>query len=332
MMEEEQGQGQQTLADSVGWSGLGRPLGRDVQTSRDAMDRSGLTWHIGMMEVRASQPGVDYTVEFPAHRALIRVDTQSPIAIVGENYRVIQPQEGFSMLDSLVDGQDMRYELAFESDGGRRICILAQIPGTHGWDGDEIVPGDISRRYIAWMNESSGRASMAAFGTSIRLNCWNLRNIAIAANKKSGIPVIRVRHTGDIGDKIDEARKALLAITQKFNDQLILSRKLADINFTIGDYKKYLGKVIVLKPDATPAQKRGVERIRSEVALRYIHGENNNLPGISGTAWSALNAVTEWADHGRRFKSVDRKFHDAMFGRSAQIKARAWDEAIEILN
>jgi hypothetical protein len=56
------------------------------------------------------------------------------------------------------------------------------------------------------------------------------------------------------------------------------------------------------------------------------HGQaiGSELPGVAGTRWAMLNAVTELVDH-ERGRSNNTRMESAWFGTGAALKARAVD-------
>ena len=52
--------------------------------------------------------------------------------------------------------------------------------------------------------------------------------------------------------------------------------------------------------------------------------------------WSAFNAVTEFVDHHRSTRGrsendrISRRLESAWFGSGAQLKAKAWDDALTL--
>ena len=68
--------------------------------------------------------------------------------------------------------------------------------------------------------------------------------------------------------------------------------------------------------------------------LGMMENERNSLTGISGTMWSALNAVTEYMDHGHgRFKPVaesEARVHSNLFGAVAANKTKILKAALQL--
>jgi len=66
-------------------------------------------------------------------------------------------------------------------------------------------------------------------------------------------------------------------------------------------------------------------------ALYQGNGMGSELSGSAGTAWGLLNAVTEYVDHHRRSRNQDNRLDSAWFGPGSQLKQRALDEALTLL-
>lgn len=64
----------------------------------------------------------------------------------------------------------------------------------------------------------------------------------------------------------------------------------------------------------------------------FENGVGNNLPGVKGSMWAALNGVTELIDHKVTKQSHDRKLNTVWFGDGAVVKAKAYNRALEFIN
>ncbi|AEG71168.1 conserved hypothetical protein (plasmid) [Ralstonia solanacearum Po82] len=71
--------------------------------------------------------------------------------------------------------------------------------------------------------------------------------------------------------------------------------------------------------------------IKAVHALYNGQGKGAEMASASGTAWGVLNAVTEYVDHHRRARSDDSHLDAAWFGAGADIKQKAWGEALKLI-
>jgi hypothetical protein len=89
----------------------------------------------------------------------------------------------------------------------------------------------------------------------------------------------------------------------------------------VGEYFREL-----LPPAHTDREKKNRSKALGQLTGNFDN-ERNTLGGMRGTAWAALNAATEFADHQRRFKGKDERaraesrLDSVWFGSSAELKA-----------
>ena len=77
-----------------------------------------------------------------------------------------------------------------------------------------------------------------------------------------------------------------------------------------------------------------------ENKIKRIEGRLNtgmgvDLPGVSGTAWWALNAMVEYADYDLKAKGQasdeTRRTQSILFGTAADFKQKAFDTALALV-
>jgi hypothetical protein len=63
-------------------------------------------------------------------------------------------------------------------------------------------------------------------------------------------------------------------------------------------------------------------------------GKGASLPGVKGTAWGLVNAVTEYVDHHRGHSKTtrDNRMDYSWFGPGDQLKTDAFNAAIELIS
>jgi hypothetical protein len=85
---------------------------------------------------------------------------------------------------------------------------------------------------------------------------------------------------------------------------------------------------------AAPDGKAPVVNEQALATVRSLYeggGRGALMASSRGTAWGLLNSMTEFVDHHRRARSDDHRRDAAWFGQGAQIKQRAWDEAMKLV-
>ena len=105
------------------WSGLGTDIS-GCSTVNDALWEAGLDWTV---EQRPIQTMVPNQIVIPGFKANIRKHDDEVLGIVTDTdrYKVIQNEEAFSFVDSLVD-EGVQFQKAGQFQGGRNLCIRVQ--------------------------------------------------------------------------------------------------------------------------------------------------------------------------------------------------------------
>lgn len=294
-------------------------------TAEDAIRQYGLDWQVGLTPVLASMPTLGISSPVPRARAVVRMDTKQPLSVVGNRFRPIQNAQAFSFFDHLVGKRKAVYESAGSCDRGRRVWIQAKLPGDL-W----ITREDNVEKYLL-LTMLHGGGSLWVLTTPRRVWCQNML-LAVLRDGKSH--AIRIRHVGNIDEKVREAER-------------LLELSLGSFDGFVEQAKAFAGRMIrkealaayfkTLVPDPKDADSARAVSTRETLFRLFETGKGHTLPTVRGTLWAALNAVVEFVDHERstRVKEGEdeklSRFKSAQFGTGADLKERAWSQALALL-
>lgn len=323
------------------WHQLGTHVA-EAPDSNGAMAAAGLNWTVEkrpLFEHILDGDGVVRAREIKSHVAVFRTDTNERLSIVGTKFPFVQNREMFDFCDTLVGEGNARYETAGSTKGGRRIWALMKTPSVI-----EVVPNDIVQPYIFAANGHDGCLAFTAGFTGTRIVCNNTLNAALG---ESGVRFrMSVRHNLSLRARVDEARRVLGMSVRYFEVMGQNFKALAAKQINEMVFRGYVNAVFPLKrstivnpmltdaPAVESEERARVKAIHETVAFLFENGRGNAMPGVRGTAWAALNAVTEYVDHVGTVtgKGELRKGAalSALFGPGAQIKERAFKAALSL--
>lgn len=275
------------------WHGLGERV-EEALTSVEALEKSGLDWKVIQQSV--------YTVDgniIPGFKANVRSMDDRVLGVVSDRYRVVQNFEAFAFTDALLkDG--VRYETAGSLQGGKRIWLLARLPGQFKAAGDDV------ESYLVFTNSHDGSGSIRVAITPIRVVCQNTLNLALSTTKRSWATV----HVGDVSEKLDEARRTLQLAGQymsifKFEAEALSRKKISD--------KKVIDFIQLLLPmpeEPSTLQRTNINKLREDVIIRYQTAPD--LVIIPKSSWRFLNAVSDFATHSRPLRMTST-FQENLF-------------------
>ena len=168
--------------------------------------------------------------------------------------------------------------------------------------------------------------------TPVRVVCSNTLSIAHRRGEGNGISVL---HKGDLGAKVREAQK-VLGLASLFYDDVQIK-----VDFLAGYYptKQQIGAYFrELVPNPKDGNQTRARNIRKHLWKLFENGRGQDIAEVRYSAWTVYNAVTEFVDHHRPTRAkteqerASRRLQSQWFGSGARLKARAWDEAIAMVD
>lgn len=259
------------------WHGLGTRV-EEAPTSLDAMRLAGLNWDVEAKPI--SLQGESDAI--PNVFANVRTSDNAVLGIVSDRYRIVQNVEAFAFTDTLIGG-DVHYETAGSLNGGRRVWLLAKMPE------QKILDDDVSP-YLCFSNTHDGTGAVKVCMTPVRVVCNNTLNFAISKAKRSW----SVKHTGDISMKIKEAQDTLELAKRYMLALNEYAEKLTEIRIDEEALAIALGKVFPKKENASPREQAVEKKKHDDYMVCYFAPD---IAKFRGTAWGALNAMTDMVAH-----------------------------------
>jgi phage/plasmid-like protein (TIGR03299 family) len=258
-------------------------------------------------------------IEVPSHILNVRGDDFRPLGVVSPSYKVIQNRAAFSFLDAVAGDGELRYHTAGLLGDGERIWMLARLAGEIRVRGTD----DVIEKFLLLFNSHDGSSALRCLWTPVRVVCANTVSAALRQGEGTGITI---RHTGEITRKVEEAQRVLgLAhnFFRAFGEGVDL---LAGHRPTTAQLDGYFR---TLYPDPEKADPAKAKATRMALFGLFEQGMGQDMPGIAGTSYAALQAVTEYVDH-HTGTDLRRRLESSWYGDGAKLKVKAFDEAIKM--
>lgn len=329
------------FAEVPAWHGLGTVLDHPM-TSVEALRAAHLDWTVSKKPLHVVfDDGHSRLVDGKV--ALVRDDTKDVLGVASDKYCIVNNVEAFQFLDGLVEEGSMTYEAAFSLGGGKRVVLLARMPGQ-----DEITPSDVCLRYILLSTSHDGTSSIWFGPTSVRVVCANTFMLAIGEKTVEAISSsefdylkkeFSISHRGDIEAKLEKARGIIKAVNAKFDEYTEQARELAKVRWTDAQFRQFLDimcpEISLVDPDYTPRRAKAIERTRNDITELYYQHEWQADVSIRQTAWAAVNAVVQHIDYLPRRGATpqakaEARFNMVLYGPGRDMKQRAFVAAQRI--
>lgn len=276
------------------WHGLGTVFEEEVSTS-EMLELANLQdWDVRLEEVVIPAGfSSDKTYNYVARTNPFDKKQTDILGVVGERYRILQNEELFDFGDALLDGGG-RWETAGSIKGGRQVFGSLALERETVLDPSGVE--DKINSYLLVNTSHDGSIAIQASVTPVRVVCANTLNLALGSGvgrNRTTKQSYKIRHTQTAQGKIQAAREAL-GLANAYMDEFDLMAK-AMIEQTITQ-DKFMDMVLTAYPRPEADKKGAVSKWDTKVQLieDIYTGEFNHT--IAGTAWGALNAMTERLD------------------------------------
>lgn len=331
------------VAGKAPWHKLGVNVESAV-SSADARRLANIDWRVAKIPLNYTFGGE--TNEADGVFGIVRQDTGKMLGSVGRYYQPVQNDDGFDFLDTVLAKYGAKYETAGAIAGGKKVWMQVRLP-----EQSFVVNGsDEVESYAIFMNPHDGSGLALCFPTAELVVCANTYRIACDKRTKG----IGIRHTGNIKQRIADAQFALgLAVE---GVKVFEERAQEMARTMLPDAKHYFNGVLDAVLDVTEAEAmkgadvlaaavkmtdaaRDLEakKIQAEIdrrknllddILNRYDSEKCGTNGMRGTVWAGFNAVTEAADHGRRYIGTQeakesRRFESVLTGDADELKQAA---------
>lgn len=294
----------------VPWHGLGVKVDH-AMNAEEVIKLAGLDWVVGLetITLQTGEPISDY-------KAVVRNDTKAVLSVVGGRYAPMQNRDAVMVLDSLTDG--VKYHTAGSLKEGRKIWVLAKLPGNIRVIGDDVI-----EKYLLLTSSHDETQKITMKFTPVRVVCNNTLQQAMI-----GGSLVTAKHTVNADQKLAKVKDLFIDLERRVKEQEEMYRAMALKDVNQDQVTAFLQSVLNgSKVDVSTRTKNVIDVIRGN----FETGRGASMVGVAGTAWGLYNAVTEYADHqALGAKSQEQRLDSIWFGAMAKLKERAFDAALTL--
>lgn len=283
------------------WHKLGTVM--DDLTFDDAMDKANLSgWNVRAEPLVVSVDGEDYPLD---GQTIVRNNPATgkvePMGTVGGRYTTVQNEQALGVASFLED-LGATVETAGSLRLGRQVFMSMSLG--KGFVIDPDGAGDRVQEYLLLTTSHDGSLAIEASATPVRVVCANTLDMALPQAVRS----YKIRHTATAAERLAIAQGALATANGYFDTLADEAAALYQTDVTKGEFFDIVSSVYP-KPGSPESgvkeSKRGLTVWEKKVdSVTSLFGGQTNA-NIAGTAWAAMNAMTERLDWHRTARGGD---------------------------
>ncbi|RKI85879.1 DUF945 domain-containing protein [Parablautia intestinalis] len=229
------------------WHGLGTIV-MEAPASAEALKLAGLDWKVVQEPVYT-----DNRELIKGYKANVRSSDRRVLGVVSDRYKVVQNTDAFSFTDELL-GKGVKYETAGSLQEGKKVWLLARLPKEY------VIAGERISSYLVFSNTHDGSGSVKVAVTPVRVVCNNTLNLALDTAKS-----FSMIHTGNIHDKIQEAKDTLFMAENYMDNLGIEFEQLRRQKMTDTQVKEYIELLLPMEKEPTPIQSKNILKLRRDM-------------------------------------------------------------------
>lgn len=318
----------------------------NATSAAEAASQAGLDWTVSLHNLLAAYPVPTTTsvgtithnrmIDVPKRKAVIKTvptgETTS-LGVVSDSYKIIQNQEIFSVLDNLIDSNELRYTAAGEINGGTNVWMLMALPMSVN------VANDPHSAFLIATTGHNGSQSFTLRPLVQRMYCTNQINISMfngAAAKRQKAYTYRLKHTKYAKLNLSEIREIIQLCYDGIETYQNASSYLLDKEVARSQAQGFFEKVFPISKEIeqtnpelwTPAMHRSYNKtLENRQILNNIYFNSETQENIRNTGFGLFQAVVEYADH-YKGSNPDKRAIAALSGGSDALKRKAFDLAL----
>jgi phage/plasmid-like protein (TIGR03299 family) len=299
------------------WHGLGTIL--DEYPTRAAAQKMVHDWEPIAEPIYRSVPVVtpegDLKVEYeviPEKVEYRRSDNGAHLAVNNTSFAPVTNNELWDVAEALQTGVgpgDVLYETGGSLKGGGLVWIMLRLAEPIKIKGDV---NDLNIPYYLLQNGHDGMTAFKGSATNVRVVCANTVRMADLDSKARGTE-FSFRHTVNVNDRVEEARRALSGWRESIDAFQQLASLMITEKVSRQGELQFLEHFIPAPVGTLTSDrvKHNVEEARGQFMAVY---NSDTCEGITGTAWGLFQAASEWSEHVRRAKGnqMESKFKRAL--------------------
>lgn len=232
----------------------------------------------------------------PGYKALKRSDTGTVLHVARDSYQVIQNDVPWEVIQALNTQPEIRIDTAGTLHDGR-VCWVSMLDPR-----PSRVPGDPSEYYsyvsANWSHDGSGAFSVR--NVNVRQVCANTVKAAELESSRTGREYT-FRHTANVMERIDQAKRALEGIRDEHEQFLGLAAELIGVKVTPPQRELFVTRFIPTPPETLISDRVANNIEEARAAVRAIL-QSDTTKGIDNTAWGLVQAGIEYLDHIRGYR------------------------------
>lgn len=292
---------------TVPWMKIGAQIDDPHVTAAEAARLGGIDFDVEVRRSAFEGSAPKTWAVVPTRFGLVRGDTNTFFDFVSDDYKVVQYREAFEFMNTI----NPLFVAAGALKGGRQGFIVVQFPDHLTIDPEPNGQSDPHDLYVILRTSHDRSKALEVAIMPLRNACMNQLGLS---SMTANVPQRwSIKHVGDPKAKLTHASEVLNR-TERYSEIFSNTvRQLASVRVTVDDLRYVMRRVLPDRP------------MRAD-QITAIENAFTDSPyvGFNDTGWGAVNAVSDYFEHGREggSRTQQSRFTGGLDGQTAKYVRR----------
>ena len=277
----------------------------------ELLNRTNLNWKV-KQESLTTESGIIVD----GHKAIVREDNNSVLAIHSDGYTPYQNEELMDLLHQVSGRTGLEVHRGGSFKGGGRIYV--QLKSDDLKLGNDRIEG-----FLTGINSFDGSTSLAFGHSNTTISCMNTF-FKVYANKT----MQKVRHTKSLSIKVDEICKQLDIVLEHEKETFKHIVELSETRFDDLIKERVTRKLFDIKPEVNLNDSESISARKMNQLSKFYIDLNGELQQKGDNLWGLFSGVTKFTTHSY---TKNDNTQAKLFGSIGKVEQEIFADLVELV-
>lgn len=246
---------------------------------QDVLNKTNLDW-----EVKTEPIQTESGIIINNHKAIVRVDTNTPLSIRGNDYEIYQNQQLVELLYRV--SQNVGLEIVNGGYFGDGQKVYIQLKSNDLKLGNDRIEG-----YLTGINSFDGSTSLAFGPSNLTISCQNSFFAAFRGLNT------KIRHTKNMNVRVDDVCRSLENVLEEEKEMFKNIKRMSNVKISKKIQDQVLRDLFNIDKEIDLEDEDSISTVTQNKLSRFYVDLDGELKGKGDNLWGLFSGVTKYTTH-----------------------------------
>lgn len=246
---------------------------------QDVLNKTNLDW-----EVKTEPIQTESGIIIDNHKAIVRVDTNTPLSIRGNDYEIYQNQQLVELLYRVSKNVGLEIVNGGYFGDGQKVYI--QLKSNDLKLGNDRIEG-----YLTGINSFDGSTSLAFGPSNLTISCQNSFFAAFRGLNT------KIRHTKNMNVRVDDVCRSLENVLEEEKEMFKNIKRMSNVKISKKIQDQVLRDLFNIDKEVNLEDVDSISTVTQNKLSRFYVDLDGELKGKGDNLWGLFSGVTKYTTH-----------------------------------